>query len=185
MGARFHLPDDIAHDLRGPPDVVHERTRGSCHPGVAAVLGSRAKVGGRAPNACEWRRDTVTLSPPLLTRSCIDYFERLSSLLRDPVYYGWGVRKGSDESVLLIPGFFAGDWMMAAMARWLARIGYRPYLSGIDWNVGCPGRTVELLGRRIQKIARAGFRWSWWVTAWGECWRAQSRSDFPSWYATL
>jgi hypothetical protein len=61
MGARFHLPDDIAHDLRGPPDVVHERTRGSCHPGVAAVLGSRAKVGGRAPNACEWRRDTVLL----------------------------------------------------------------------------------------------------------------------------
>jgi triacylglycerol lipase len=88
-----------------------------------------------------------------LTRSCIDYFERLSSLLRDPVYYGWGVRKGSDEPVLLIPGFFAGDWMMAAMARWLARIGYRPYLSGIDWNVGCPGRTVELLGWRIQKIA--------------------------------
>ena len=58
------------------------------------------------------------------------------------------------QPVLLIPGFFAGDWMMAAMARWLARIGYRPYLSGIDWNVGCPGRTVELLGWRIQKIAR-------------------------------
>jgi triacylglycerol lipase len=95
-----------------------------------------------------------TPSPPLLARSCIDYFERLSSLLRDPLYYGWGVRKGSDEPVLLIPGFFAGDWMMAAMARWLARIGYRPYLSGIDWNVGCPGRTVELLGWRIQKIAR-------------------------------
>ena len=61
-----------------------------------------------------------TLSPPLLTGSCIDCFERLSSLLRDPVYYGWGVRKGSGEPVLLIPGFFAGDWMMArdgAMAR--------------------------------------------------------------------
>lgn len=45
--------------------------------------------------------------------------------------------------------------MMAAMARWLARIGYRPYLSGIDWNVGCPGRKVELLGWRSQEIARA------------------------------
>ena len=93
-----------------------------------------------------------TLSPPLLIPSCIDYFERLSSLLRDPVYYGRGVRKGTGEPVLLVPGFFGGDWMMAAMARWLARIGYRPYLSGIDWNVGCPGRTVELLGRRIQKM---------------------------------
>jgi triacylglycerol lipase len=99
-----------------------------------------------------WMRNT--LSPPLLTRSCIDYFEHLSGLLRDPVYYGLGVRKGAGEPVLLIPGFFAGDWMMAAMARWLARIGYCPYLSGIDWNVGCPGRTVELLGWRIQRIAR-------------------------------
>jgi pimeloyl-ACP methyl ester carboxylesterase len=95
-----------------------------------------------------------TLPPPLLTRSCIDYFERLSSLLGDPIYYGWGVRKGAGEPILLIPGFFAGDWMMAAMAGWLARIGYRPYLSGIDWNVGCPGRKLELLGWRTQAIAR-------------------------------
>jgi len=56
--------------------------------------------------------------------------------------------------VLLIPGFFAGDWMMGTMARWLARIGYRPHLSGIDCNVGCPGRKVELLSWRVQKIAR-------------------------------
>jgi pimeloyl-ACP methyl ester carboxylesterase len=75
-------------------------------------------------------------------------------LLRDPGYYGQGVRRGTGEPVLLIPGFFAGDWMMAAMARWLARIGYRPYLSGIDWNVGCPDRKVELLGWRTQAIAR-------------------------------
>jgi pimeloyl-ACP methyl ester carboxylesterase len=44
--------------------------------------------------------------------------------------------------------------MMATMARWLARIGYRPYLSGIDWNVGCPDRKVELLGWRTQAIVR-------------------------------
>jgi triacylglycerol lipase len=43
---------------------------------------------------------------------------------------------------------------MARMARWLARVGYRAHLSGIDWNVGCPGRKVELLSWRIQKIAR-------------------------------
>ena len=40
------------------------------------------------------------------------------------------------------------------MARWLARVGYRPHLSGIDWNVGCPGRKVELLSWRIRKIVR-------------------------------
>jgi len=73
--------------------------------------------------------------------------------LHDPVYYGQGIPKGSGESVLLIPGFFAGDWMMGTMARWLARVGYRPHLSGIDWNVGCPGRKIELLSWRVQKIA--------------------------------
>ena len=104
------------------------------------------------PSGTVWMGNTV--SPPLLTCSFIDYFERLSSLLRDPVYYGRGVRRGAGEPVLLIPGFFAGDWMMAAMARWLARIGYRPYLSGIDWNVGCPDRKVELLGWRTQAIVR-------------------------------
>jgi pimeloyl-ACP methyl ester carboxylesterase len=95
-----------------------------------------------------------TVSPPLPTGSFIDYFGRFSTLLRDPVYYGQGVRRGAGEPVLLIPGFFAGDWMMAVMARWLARIGYRPYLSGIDWNVGCPDRKVELLGWRTQAIVR-------------------------------
>src|SRR5258708_8495301 len=91
-----------------------------------------------------WAKGRNTLPPPLLTRSCIDYFERLSGLLRDPVYYGLGVRKGAGEPVLLIPGFFAGAWMMAAMARWLARIGYRPYLSGLDLNRGCSRRKVDL-----------------------------------------
>ena len=104
------------------------------------------------PSGTVWMGNTV--SQPLLTCSFIDYFERLSSLLRDPVYYGKGVRRGAGDPVLLIPGFFAGDWMMAAMARWLARIGYRPYLSGIDWNVGCPDRKVELLGWRTQAIVR-------------------------------
>ena len=101
------------------------------------------------------RRPESTLLPPLLSHSGLDYFECLSSLLHDPVYYGQGIRKGSGEPVLLIPGFFAGDWMMATMARWLTRVGYRPHLSGIDWNVGCPGHKVELLSWRIQKIARA------------------------------
>jgi pimeloyl-ACP methyl ester carboxylesterase len=92
--------------------------------------------------------------PSLLSRSYLDCFECFSSLLRDPVYYGQGIRQGSGEPVLLIPGFFVGDWMMATMARWLTRIGYRAHLSGIDWNVGCPGRKVELLSWRVQRIAR-------------------------------
>ena len=39
------------------------------------------------------------------------------------------------------------------MARWLKRIGYRPYLSGIDFNVGCPRQKIERLEWRVEKIA--------------------------------
>jgi pimeloyl-ACP methyl ester carboxylesterase len=106
----------------------------------------------RVANECDGDRNTFLA--PLLSSLHLDYLECLSSLLHDPVYYGQGIPKGSGEPVLLIPGFFAGDWMMGTMARWFARVGYRPHLSGIDWNVGCPGRRVELLSWRVQKIAR-------------------------------
>jgi pimeloyl-ACP methyl ester carboxylesterase len=100
----------------------------------------------------------ITVLPPLLGCSWIDCLDHLSALLGDRVFYGCGARKGDGEPVLLIPGFFAGDWTMSTMARWFARLGYRPYLSGIDWNVGCPDRKVAWLGRRIGQITRGGGR---------------------------
>ena len=39
------------------------------------------------------------------------------------------------------------------MAGWLRRIGYRPYLSGIVWNVHAPERTGALLTLRLTYIA--------------------------------
>ncbi len=82
-----------------------------------------------------------------------DYLRQLSQLIRDPLSYGVGVPRGDGHPVLLIPGFTAGDWSLGTMARWLGRIGYRPYLSGIDLNVGCPKRKLEMLGWRVEKIA--------------------------------
>jgi triacylglycerol lipase len=79
-------------------------------------------------------------------------------LTRDPVAYGFGVPRGDGEPVLLIPGFTAGDLSLNTMSRWLKRIGYKPYLSGIDLNVGCPKRKIELLGWRLEKIARESDR---------------------------
>jgi triacylglycerol lipase len=38
------------------------------------------------------------------------------------------------------------------MARWLTRIGWRPHLSGIDWNVGCPNEKMERLSWRLAHI---------------------------------
>ena len=81
-----------------------------------------------------------------------------SALLCNPVYYGFGVPQGQGQPVLLIPGFLAGDCLMVPMSRWLARIGYRPYLSGIDWNIGCPSRKLERLKWRIEMIVRESGR---------------------------
>jgi pimeloyl-ACP methyl ester carboxylesterase len=47
---------------------------------------------------------------------------------------------------------------MAPMAQWLARIGYRSYLSGIDWNIGCPGHKLDHLKRRVEMIVRENER---------------------------
>jgi triacylglycerol lipase len=84
----------------------------------------------------------------------IDYLQQLAALLRDPVCYGRGITRGNGEPVLLVPGYTAGDWTLGTMARWLSRIGYRPYLSGIDLNLGCPRRKLELLQWRAQEIVR-------------------------------
>ncbi len=87
-----------------------------------------------------------------MSESCIDFAQSLSRLLCDPIFYGTDIVRGDNRPVLLIPGFFAGDWSLSTMARWLMRIGYRPYLSGIDWNVGCPDEKSGRLGWRLAHI---------------------------------
>ncbi|MCS6927763.1 MAG: alpha/beta hydrolase [Candidatus Binatia bacterium] len=90
-----------------------------------------------------------------LVVSHTDYLLQLSALLRDPVYRGTHIPRGSGEPVLLIPGFFAGDWTLWTMAGWLNRLGYRAHFSGIDWNIDCPNRTAELLRWRLEHIQQA------------------------------
>lgn len=91
-----------------------------------------------------------------LTVSSFDYLDQLSALIRDPIFYGGDrVPRGHGEPVLLLPGYFVGDWAMAPMSRWLRRIGYSPYLSGIDFNLGCPREKLERLEARVAGIARS------------------------------
>jgi pimeloyl-ACP methyl ester carboxylesterase len=90
-----------------------------------------------------------------LTVSSFDYLEQLSALMRDPIFYGGdNIARGRGEPVLLLPGYFAGDWSIAPMSRWLRRIGYTPYLSGIDVNLGCPREKLDRLEARVASIAR-------------------------------
>ena len=69
-----------------------------------------------------------------------------------PVYLGIGIPRGNKEPVLLIPGFMSGDLLMLEMHRWLRRIGYDSYLSGIVWNTDCPDRTAKQLMSRVRSI---------------------------------
>jgi pimeloyl-ACP methyl ester carboxylesterase len=87
-----------------------------------------------------------------MPETCIDFAHNLSRLLCDPVFYGTDVPPGDGTPVLLIPGYFTGDWSLSTLARWLSRVGYRSYLSGIDWNVGCPDEKSERLGWRLARI---------------------------------
>src|SRR5882757_7115565 len=83
----------------------------------------------------------------------LDFMQQLAALMRDPVASGRDLPSGDGRPVLLVPDFTAGDWSLALMVRWLKRIGYRPYLSGIDFNVGCPRQKIERLVWRVEKIA--------------------------------
>jgi len=84
-----------------------------------------------------------------------DYVLQLALLLHDPIYHSNRTRSGASQPILLIPGFLVGDWTLWVMAGWLLRLGYTPYLSGIDWNVRTPERTGELLVRRLVYIVEA------------------------------
>jgi len=78
----------------------------------------------------------------------------LARLLVDPVFHGHGVPHGDRRAVVLVPGFLAGDSSLAVMAGWLKRIDYRPYSSGIRWNVDCSDRALDRLEARVERVAQ-------------------------------
>lgn len=60
-----------------------------------------------------------------------------------PVYYGFGVPRGDGSGVVIIPGFLGTDLYLNELHGWLARIGYRPYFSGIGVNAECPNLLIQ------------------------------------------
>ena len=67
------------------------------------------------------------------------------ALRTKPLYYGFGVPRGNRSAVITVPGFLGSDRYLKEMNRWLKRIGYRPYLSGIGRNAECPDILVDRL----------------------------------------
>lgn len=84
-----------------------------------------------------------------------------------PIYYGFGVPRGDDSAVIIIPGFLGTDLYLTELHAWLGRIGYRPYFSGIGINADCPNlliqrhvsetveRALEETGRKIHLIGHS------------------------------
>ena len=71
--------------------------------------------------------------PPMWLEGRV-YLEYLR-LIRDPVFRGVEVPPGNGKPVMLVPGFLAGDWTLHTPFQWLRRIGYRPKVAGVTFNV--------------------------------------------------
>jgi triacylglycerol lipase len=73
-------------------------------------------------------------------------------LLADPVLRGRGIPRGDGRSVLLLPGFLAGDYTLATLAIWLRGIGYRPRRVGFLANVDCSERALRGVEARAEAL---------------------------------
>jgi pimeloyl-ACP methyl ester carboxylesterase len=75
-------------------------------------------------------------------------------LIRDPVFRGVEVPPGLGRPVLLIPGFLAGDWTLGTPVQWLRRVGYRPRLAGVNFNVHYSEVTLRPLIDALEALHR-------------------------------
>jgi pimeloyl-ACP methyl ester carboxylesterase len=77
-----------------------------------------------------------------------------------PVYYGMGVPRGDGSGVVLIPAFLCSDLYLTPLHRWLGRIGYSAFFSGIGFNTDCPNLLIRSrLNQTIdQAVAKTGRR---------------------------
>lgn len=60
-----------------------------------------------------------------------------------PLYYGLGIPRGDGSAVVLIPAFLCPDAYLTPLHQWLARIGYKPFFSGIGFNTQCPNLLIR------------------------------------------
>lgn len=77
-----------------------------------------------------------------------------------PLYYGLGIPHGDGSAVVLLPAFLCPDAYLTPLHQWLARIGYKPFFSGIGFNTQCPNLLIRRqLNDTIEKaLARSGRR---------------------------
>jgi len=84
-----------------------------------------------------------------------------------PVFWGYGIPGGDGSAVVVVPGFLGTDLYLTQLRTWLRRIGYQPYVSGINRNNECPNLLIrrhvheaiqeayQCTGRRIHLIGHS------------------------------
>ena len=105
------------------------------------------------PTACNspiLTREFKSADLPILSE--VFFAAELVLLHAAPLYYGLGIPHGDGSSVVLIPAFLCPDAYLAPLHQWLARIGYKPFFSGIGLNNECPNLLIRRqLNHTIEK----------------------------------
>jgi pimeloyl-ACP methyl ester carboxylesterase len=76
----------------------------------------------------------------------------LAALVRDPRFRRADPDAGAGRSVLLVPGFMAGDGSLGVLAGWLRRSGFRPGGAGMRLNAGCFTSALDALEARAETL---------------------------------
>ena len=79
-------------------------------------------------------------------------------LLANPIFWTQRVPLTDGHSVLVIPGYGAGDSHYVALRSWLRRLGYTPLSSGMKDNPGWTEEVIEDLRRRVEIGLRSSGR---------------------------
>jgi triacylglycerol lipase len=89
------------------------------------------------------RRIVNGIRLPAMEISDLGIGMEIAMLHTSPIFWGVGIPPGDGSGVVLIPGFLGTDLYLFELFGWLARIGYRPYYSGIGLNANCPQLIIQ------------------------------------------
>jgi triacylglycerol lipase len=91
-------------------------------------------------------------APVVPLRGELRYGLELARLLVDREFLRPARQTGA-PTVVLVPGFMAGDQSLGVLAGWLSRRGSRTARAGILLNTDCAERAVGQLESRLQRLA--------------------------------
>ena len=78
-----------------------------------------------------------------------------STSLNPPPFPTDPLPRGDDRTVLMIPGFLAGDWTMLRLRTFLEGLGYKVKASGILFNAGPTPQAMAALDAVLLRVAAA------------------------------